>query len=201
MPPTVAALFVSPSGPYPSLPDVDCWDELRDARRYPGALPVVAHPPCARWSRLAESVQARLPHLRVGDDGGCFAAALNAVRSFGGVLEHPSETKAWAAFGLTRPIHTGWQPSRDGWVCEVWQSVYGHLATKRTWLYYHGNTLPVDLLWDRVEGTHVVGGDSRKRRAAINPKPRLTSVQNIHTPILFAEALISLARSARPANL
>lgn len=159
---------------------------------------MVAHPPCARWSRLAESVQARLPHLRVGEDGGCFYHALHCVRHYGGVLEHPSETKAWKAFGLPKPTGIGWQTTAcGGWVCEVWQSAYGHPATKRTWLYYFGDREPFELNWSRFEGTHVVSGDSKKRRAKVENKPRLSGAQNLHTPRAFAEALIRLAAWSR----
>lgn len=42
---TIAALFVERGGSYWSLPDVDPWDEARDARLYDGPHPVVAHPP------------------------------------------------------------------------------------------------------------------------------------------------------------
>ena len=61
---TVAALYVDPRGCYAGLPDVDVWDEQRDARTYAGPHPVVAHPPCSRWCRLAGLVEARHPHLR-----------------------------------------------------------------------------------------------------------------------------------------
>ena len=98
----IAALFVEPRGEYSKFPGVDLWDQSRDARLYSGPHPVVAHPPCGRWCQLAGLVEARWGHKR-GDDGGCFAAALAAVRRWGGVLEHPAWTKAWPAHGLAVP--------------------------------------------------------------------------------------------------
>ena len=153
----LAALFVQPDGCYSGLPDVDAWPEHRDARRYAGPLPVVAHPPCQLWGAMANVNYARWggEHNRPGNDGGCFASALESVRRFGGVLEHPAKTKAWAAYGLAQPAAIGWQRTIDGgWVCEVWQSAYGHRANKATWLYYHGTNPPFELRWARPEGTH-----------------------------------------------
>lgn len=99
----VAALFVATDGVYFGLPDVDPWDERRDARRYAGPLPVVAHPPCERWGRYWHGGPSVRVRKTKGDDNGCFAAALAAVRRFGGVLEHPEASAAWAAFGLMTP--------------------------------------------------------------------------------------------------
>ena len=67
----IAALYVQRGGIYWDLPDVDPWDEARDARLYAGPWPVVAHPPCARWCRLAGlvwlyAVRCDLPSLRWG---------------------------------------------------------------------------------------------------------------------------------------
>ena len=48
----VQALFVDTAGIYPTLLGAEnCWGEERDARTYAGDDPVVAHPPCQRWSR------------------------------------------------------------------------------------------------------------------------------------------------------
>jgi hypothetical protein len=144
---TVAALYVDPHGVYAGLPDVDLWDEGRDARLYAGPWPVVAHPPCGRWSRLAGLVQHRWGH-RVGDDDGCFAAALRAVQNFGGVLEHPAFSKAWDAFGLPKPLtYHGWTAGIcGGWSCYVEQGQYGLWIAKPTWLYAYGVELP-ELVW------------------------------------------------------
>jgi hypothetical protein len=192
---TIAALFVEKNGAYYGLDGVDPWDIERDARKYAGPHPVVAHPPCSRWCALAGVNQARYGH-RIGDDGGCFAHALHAVRTYGGVLEHPAETKAWRAFSLPDPALGGW--SREsffmpGWVCEVAQSAYGHPARKRTWLYYVGDALPPSLNWSRPRGTHQIGHDHKAKRSL----PRLSNKQALKTPEQFRDLLLSIARGAR----
>lgn len=132
----IAALFVATGGCYFGLEGVDPWDRERDARLYAGPWPVVAHPPCARWSRLAGLVEATTGYRR-GDDDGCFMAALTAVQRWGGVLEHPAASYAWAHFGLPRPPSSGgWiRTFCGGWTCHVEQWHYGHAARKETWLY------------------------------------------------------------------
>jgi hypothetical protein len=147
----IAALYVQTGGAYFGLEDVDPWDETRDARLYAGPWAVVAHPPCARWSRLAGFTEARFG-LKRGDDGGCFAAAVDAVRRFGGVLEHPAYSSAWEHFGLPRPNrYGGWTSSLldPGWSCYVEQGRYGLPVKKATWLYAYGVELP-DLKWGCV---------------------------------------------------
>ncbi len=47
---TIAALYVATDGCYFGLSGVDTWDQARDARKYAGPYPVVAHPPCQRWA-------------------------------------------------------------------------------------------------------------------------------------------------------
>src|SRR5687767_10128842 len=137
----IAALYVQTNGAYYGLDDVDPWDIDRDARRYSGPWPVVAHPPCHLWVNLAAVNFKRYggEHNRPGNDGGCFASALSAVRTYGGVLEHPANSNAWRAYGLLAPLKLGWNyAGNDEYTCEVWQSAYGHKARKRTWLFYNG---------------------------------------------------------------
>ena len=193
----VAALYVQENGAYCGLTNVDAWTESRDARRYSGPFPVVAHPPCQLWGAMANVNYARWggEHNKPGNDGGCFSAALDSVRRFGGVLEHPAKSKAWEAHGLMKPVHAGWQKSIDGgYVCEVWQSAYGHRANKATWLYYHGANPPFELRWDRQKGTHQIGFHDQRGKAA--NKPTLGKREANATPLEFRDDLLRLARSA-----
>jgi len=183
------------------MPGVECWDEARDARLYAGPHPVVAHPPCSRWCRLAKLVQARWGH-KLGDDGGTFACALRDVRKYGGVLEHPAWSHAWAAHGLMNPPAKGWARTIDGeWVCEVAQSAYGHAAQKLTWLLLAGATPPATD-WSRPRGTKVVGHMTRRGDGTIFRRnaDRMSKSAASRTPPLFAEFLVSLARAARCNN-
>lgn len=192
----IAALFVDPQGVYSTIPGVDCWGEDRDARKYTGPHPVVAHPPCQLWGRFAHVNYARWggTHNMPGNDGGCFAAALAAIREFGGVLEHPAYSDAWAAYKIPRPILWGWSSMRQGeWTCEVWQSAYGHKARKRTWLYYVGPK-PADLNWDRKDGSHQIG--FHDQRGKEKNKPTISGKAASATPPAFRDALIRLANHA-----
>lgn len=194
---TVAALFVQPKGCYYNLDFVDAWPEARDARKYDGALPVVAHPPCQLWGNLAAVNFARWggEHNRPGNDQGCFASALASVRRCGGVLEHPAASKAFAAHGITPPASMGWQRVMcGGWVCEVWQSAYGHKCDKKTWLYYFGENKPDELNWNRPRGTHQIGGECRQ--GPWKNRPSIQGAEASATPPPFRDALIALALSA-----
>ncbi len=195
----IAALYVARNGSYFGLPNVDPWDETRDARRYAGPLPIVAHPPCTRWCRLAGLVEARWGHRR-GEDGGLFAAALASVRLWGGVLEHPAYSDAWAAHGLAAPATGGvWTPAdtEGGWTCYVEQCRYGHRARKATWLYACGTDLP-QLRWGKSTSASALvswcGNHTHDRR------PRLTAKEAKATPPEFRDTLIGIAMTARQTN-
>jgi len=192
----VAALYVQPDGCYSGLRGVDAWDEKRDARNYDGPYPVVAHPPCQRWGKMARVNYARWggEHNRPGNDGGTFKAALIAVRRFCGVLEHPAQSYAWEAHYLDKPTGIGWQRTSTGWVCEVWQSAYGHRANKATWLYYAGERPPFELRWERPVGTRQVGFQDRRGKA--RNKPTLSKREANATPLEFRDELIRLALHA-----
>ena len=189
----IAALFVEPAGIYAGRPDVELWPESRDARTYAGKLPVVAHPPCARWSVLA-----RLTHSRgspaPGDDGGTFASALASVERCGGVLEHPRLSAAWPAFCLARPTRGQWLRTRRGWTTEGSQCAYGHRAQKLTWLYLVGAQPPA-LDWSLPDATHRI---SEAHGSARRPGERMCRAERKATPAAFAELLLDLARNCTP---
>jgi hypothetical protein len=187
----IAALFVQEGGAYYGLEGVDPWPEPRDARKYDGPFPVVAHPPCQLWVNFAALNFKRWggEHNRPGNDGGCFASALASVRRWGGVLEHPAGSNAWAAHGLPAPVGRGWQAvAGGGWVAEVWQSAYGHRARKRTWLYAV-TPCPPELDRRAPTGTAQVGWFDRI-------KPSLGKREASATPPAFRDLLLSIARSA-----
>lgn len=204
----IAALFVEPGGPYFGVPDVDPWDEVRDARLYAGPHPVVAHPPCQRWGRFWHG-STRKPHqFKLGVDHGCFASALTSVRNFGGVLEHPAGSRAWDYFGLRKPNSgSGWVRADDfdGWTCQIDQRHYGHFAPKPTWLYAVGIERP-ELNWaksDRTPPQWMIEryGEAKARRigqvAMVGGKDK-TKIRNA-TPPEFRDLLLSMARTAAPA--
>lgn len=191
--PQIAALYVQKNGAYFNLPDVDPWDESRDARLYGGPHPVVAHPPCARWCRLAGLVEKRWG-LKRAEDGGTFAAALDAVRRFGGVLEHPAWSLAWPAHGLTNPLPEGWIRTFDGgWVCQIEQGHYGHRARKATWLLVYGARQLPSLRWGPATAKAWVGWTNNRSHGKV--VKRTGKKERSATPDEFKRLLISIAQN------
>ncbi|MBP9863402.1 MAG: hypothetical protein KBD62_35985 [Kofleriaceae bacterium] len=198
----IAALYVQRGGSYWDLEGVDPWDEARDARQYAGPWPVVAHPPCQRWGRYWSGGPSARVRRELGDDGGCFAAALASVRKWGGVLEHPEASHAWRTFGLIAPMRGGgWSVAGDGigWTCCVEQGAYGHKARKATWLYAVRCDLP--RLVARAKGDFVRinegfhSPEERKRAIRTGACQRLSKHQRAATPHEFRDVLIAMARS------
>jgi hypothetical protein len=192
----VAALYVEAGGAYANLPGVDPWDIERDARLYAGPYPVVAHPPCNKWSPLAYINQKRISGYRVGDDGGCFKAALDAVNEYGGVLEHPANSIAWRTFGLRKPERGRWLGYFGSYVTEVDQGRYGHRARKRTWLYVVAPTLPPALDWEPAESDAIVSGFTHQPKGehVACEHRRVRPKEASRTPDAFRDLLLSIAR-------
>lgn len=205
---TIAALYVETNGCYYGLPGVDPWDETRDARLYDGPHPVVAHPPCQRWGRFwFGGTHSGSKRYQKGADGGCFAAAIDAVRKCGGVLEHPADSYAWKHFHLNAPPKDGGWVVADwigGWTCHVEQGSYGHESRKPTWLYANGVELP-SLKWGPAPGTfkHLRAmSAARMKRRGISEQVETVRRRDCEaTPEPFRDLLLSIARTARQGSM
>lgn len=179
----VTALYVDAKGPYPELV-ADWWDETRNAKLYAGNRPVVAHPPCGPWSRLK--------FLCTKQDPACGPRAVEQVRAYGGVLEHPSNSGLFAHCGMPRPgeLRDGY----GGWTIRVEQVSWGHPCAKPTWLYLVGVESAAVASGLRTGGvaTHRITNGPRGRQL-----PRVPATKTHLSPPLFAEWLVELAGTAR----
>jgi hypothetical protein len=186
----VAALFVRADSVYKRMPGVDAWDIDRDARQWPGGCPVVAHPPCRAWGRLRQFAKPRFDEKALGP------MAVDWVRVFGGVLEHPAESTLFAHCGMPRP---GQFPDNcGGWTLAVDQFIFGHRAEKSTWLYVVG------ISPDELPDMPIRGGSPTHCIRPTKSYPRLPSVtkaEREHTPPALAEWLVELARRTRVVEL
>lgn len=210
----VAALYVETGGCYFGLPDVDPWDEARDARLYRGPYSIVSHSPCTRWGKMwfGQPLTVKRTGVRKskGDDGGCFLHSHWAARAFGGVIEHPWGSFAWPHFGMNVPSrHGGWISTGlfdGGWTCCVEQGRYGHYARKPTMLAVYGvhpDRLP-ELDWGEGEPRldpaviERMGLARAKRLGEVGARGGGTdSAPRIGTPPVFRDLLLSIARSAQ----
>ena len=179
---SIAVLFARQDSNYKVLPGVDVWDIERDARRWPGGSPVVAHPPCRAWGRLRQFAKPR------SDERDLALLALDHVRKFGGVLEHPAKSSLWIEMRMPQP---GEFPDEwGGWTLEIEQFNWGHRAQKATWLYIVG-CLPSDIpAIPRREGkpTHCI------RPTKAYPRlPSVTKAEREHTPVALTSWLVDLA--------
>lgn len=191
--PIVAALYVRHDGPYVGVDGVDAWTIDRDARKYRGPGPVVCHPPCGPWGRYAKR------YGTVGQDDGCFEAALHAVWAFGGTIEHPEGSLAFYAFGLPIPPARGWSDADEhgGRSCLVYQGHYGHRAPKATWIYSTAG-FP-ELIWGKTPSRDLSHLDPVARKRAIKTGicQRMSKRQRELTPPAFRDLLIQIARAPR----
>ncbi len=189
----IAALYVDVNnGPYAKMANVDEWGIERDATKYNGPDPVVAHPACAPWGKF--SWRSCGADSQTDGSRSCGLIAVDQVRRFGGVLEHPVGSKLWEAMGLPRPGEG--QDAFGGWTLDVKQVDWGHPCEKRTWLYIVGvNPEDIPRIPPAKKPTHVIepGGGTTL--------PRLPKSQRHITPPKFAKWLVDLAQRVDPSLL
>jgi hypothetical protein len=177
----IAALFVRRDSIYKTLPGVDCWDDQRDARLWPGGSPMIAHPPCRTWGRL--KAFAKAPE----DEHAIAPWAIHQARIWGGVVEHPNGSALFRECGI---IVGGLPDAWGGIAIEVDQFHWGHKARKRTVLYIVG-TLTLPTIPHRPgRPTHVIAQST-------GALPWVTHREREATPPEFAEWLVNVARRCR----
>lgn len=171
---------------------------------------VARSPDVLRWASLNNLVLKRYPHradeFAHGNDGGLFEFALLAVRTWGGVLEHPAYSRAWHAFGLPRPAANAWQLGVcGGWGIELDQHRFGHPARKLTWLYAFGFRSVPPRISIQPSETSQKGVRVYRRRLPDGTWARMPIAEQQreishacadHTPALFARWLVDAARLA-----
>lgn len=180
----VAVLFARRDSIYKTLEGVDVWDIDRDARTWPGGCPVVTHPPCRSWGRLRHFAKPFPGEHELS------LWAVEQVRQWGGVLEHPASSRLWPVAELPKQ---GQRDQFGGWTLMIPQFWFGHRAEKRTLLYIVGCDPPQLPLIPFLLGepSHVV--QSRKR---IGHRPHISKAEREETPLALAQWLIEVAREA-----
>jgi len=198
----VAALYVDPvRGPYSARKGVDLWGVARDATKFAGFKPVVAHPPCGPWGRFYWRYK--------GGEGSAEAGlrAVEQVRNCGGVLEHPAQSNLWGKASKRRKSYStrlqgvpdlplpGEPPDKyGGYTIEVNQVDWGHAALKPTWLYIVGvPRAKLPRMPTPRAPTHVIV----RKRSNPNELPELRKSLRHVTPPAFADWLLQVARASR----
>lgn len=194
---TVAVLCAAKKTAYREIPGVEVYDETRGARTFIGGMPVIAHPPCRRWTtfglNMLKAADARWPNrvpptkeeIAVERELGVWCA--HQVERLGGVLEQPAGSQLFRAAGIPQP---GERRSDRSFSLYVWQRWWGFPTKKGTWLYFSGICesdihLPFCL--------HNRGGDGN--RFELMPGGNHPYYRS-HTVPALANWLVDLARTA-----
>lgn len=177
---TVAALCVAPNSGYKAMPGVECYDQARDVRSFPGGMPVVAHPPCRAWSAYTAHQAKPAPGEK---ELGLLCAEW--LRREGGVLEHPAHSRLFEAARLPMPG----QRLGDLFTVPVLQAWWGYPMRKATWLCFSRVDLQL-LDFPHCEHDSRAGIGDRRRQQVMSKHQRAATVPTL------AEWLVSAARQA-----
>lgn len=192
----IAVLFARQDSCYKKLPGCDVFDIERDARTWPGGYAVVAHPPCRAWGRLRKFAKPR------PDEKELALFAVDQVRRFGGVLEHPEGSTLWPEKNLPGP---GFKDEFGGWTLPIFQQWFGHRAEKSTLLYIVGIEpagIP-EIPFSLGRASHVIAqhrtlkDGSRMKKGHPDWRPEVTKAEREHTPIELANWLVELAKRCK----
>lgn len=168
---TITVLYTQKNSVYNQL-GTDNWDKKRDAKNWQGGNAVIAHPPCRAWGNFKQWAKPEPGEKELA------IHALEMVRKYGGILEHPVRSKLWKQFKLPTGIN---RDEYGGWTLNIDQKWFGHRAKKNTNLYIIGiepSQIP-DYTINLHKATHTVENMGKYERE--------------RTPIDLAKWLIKLA--------
>ncbi|MEN2434955.1 hypothetical protein AAH994_06045 [Weeksellaceae bacterium A-14] len=131
----IPVLFCDSDSVYKNFPECDVYDLSRDAFTYYGNYPLICHPPCRLFSRLRAFSRADKKEKQ------CAFFALEKVRRYGGILEHPRSSTLWKNGGFNLD---GSVDRYGGFLRSVNLSWFGFQCEKKTMLYFCGLS-PKDL--------------------------------------------------------
>lgn len=191
---TVAVLFARADSIYKTLPGCDVWDIERNAKNFPGGMPIVAHPPCRAWGCLKHFAKPAAGEKELA------LWSVDQVRKWGGVLEHPAASTLWREAKLPRP---GIFDSFGGWTLAAPQFWWGHRAEKATRFYICGVTpkqIP-DIPFVLGDAPFLISHGartSRHKKAGYYVRPEVKRWEREATPIKLAEWLVEMVRCTSP---
>lgn len=128
----IPVLFTRKASPYLSL-GCDCYDIERDALTWKGGHAAIFHPPCRSWGQYAHKAKPRAGERELS------LWAMQKVRQFGGVLEHPINSRLWRETGC---LAWGVRDQHGGVLVPLYQSAFGHRAPNATGLYMVLDIIP-----------------------------------------------------------
>lgn len=95
----IPVLFARKDSVYKTLPGTDVYDVERDALTWLGGSALIAHPPCRAWGQLKYFAKPRPNEKELA------VWAIENIRRWGGVLEHPYRSDLWKSLNLPLPQH------------------------------------------------------------------------------------------------
>jgi hypothetical protein len=115
----IAVLCASNKSKYYLINGLDIYDNNRNAFTFNSNLPIIAHPPCAQWSRLKGLAKPLIleKYLAVW----CY----EWIVKNGGILEHPNGSYLFDYLGIRNKCY------------KVDLREFGYPAIKTTLLYFH----------------------------------------------------------------
>lgn len=176
----IPVLFVQQNSNYYNFDYFDCFDEKRNALTSQAREPLIAHPPCRKFSKLRSLSNAPTKEKQLA------FFALEKIRRFGGILEHPKSSTLFKTgnFKLDGSID-----DYGGFLRVVNLSDFGFQAVKPTMLYFVGLTPkqlpPFPLNFNAI--THVISTSYK-----YSEKKELSRNKRSETPIQMIEYFIQV---------